>query len=183
MSSETLRTGVFLDRDDTLIVDKHYLKDPNEIELLPGVKEGLSTLKNAGFCLMIVSNQSGIGRGLLSAQDFFDCQERLMELLGDPKLISGHYFSPYHPTEAQGEYLKESSCRKPGPDMLLQAAQHHSIDLKTSFMVGDKHSDVDAGLAAGCRPILVGSAPAHPEALAHVHSFSEVVETILNADS
>ena len=172
-----------MDRDDTLIIDRHYLKDPDGVELLPCVKEGLIRLKKAGFCLMIVSNQSGIGRGLLTAQDFFACQQRFMELLGDTSLISGHYFSPYHPTEGQGEYLADSSCRKPGPDMLLQAASHHSIDLTASFMVGDKHSDGDAGLAAGCQSILLGSAAPHPDAMAHVHTFSEVVETILNARS
>ena len=114
MTNQSLRPGVFLDRDDTLIYDRHYLKDPNDVDLMPGVKDGLLALKKAGFCLMIVSNQSGIGRGLLTAEDFFACQERLIELLGDPYLISGHYFSPYHPTEGERRVFERLRMPKTG---------------------------------------------------------------------
>ena len=176
------KPAVFFDRDDTLIKDCHYLKDPDLVTPIPGAIEGCKVLHDAGYCLIIVTNQSGIGRGLLTESDFLACQRRLIELFGSNTLFSGHYFCPHHPTEAEPKYKIDCNCRKPKTGLLTQAAKHHHIDLSRSFMVGDKLSDVEAGLNAGCRSILFNSSSRSNAAHAHAKSFDDIVSYILTAD-
>jgi D-glycero-D-manno-heptose 1,7-bisphosphate phosphatase len=135
--------AVFLDRDGTLIRDVGYCSDPAQVELLEGVAESLPALKNDGFSLVIVTNQSGIGRGYFQESDFWNVQNELNRRIGG-NLIEATYFCPELPESA-------SERRKPKPGMILQAARDLGLDLSRSFMVGDKWSDVKAGVSAGVR--------------------------------
>jgi D-glycero-D-manno-heptose 1,7-bisphosphate phosphatase len=125
------------------MVDSGYPSKPEQVQLLAGVKEGLTSLRSAGFTLVIVTNQSGIGRGFFSEIDFWAVQTRLETSLGGD-LISTTYFCPDHPEKA-------SDRRKPAPGMLFEAARNLDLSLGESFMIGDKESDVEAGLNAGVK--------------------------------
>ena len=125
------------------MVDPGYPSKPEQVRLLAGVKEGLASLRSAGFKLLIVTNQSGIGRGFFTETDFWAVQARLGKLLGEA-LISTTYFCPDHPE-------KPSDRRKPAPGMLFEAARDLDVSLGESFMIGDKESDVGAGLNAGVK--------------------------------
>jgi D-glycero-D-manno-heptose 1,7-bisphosphate phosphatase len=135
--------AVFLDRDGTLMVDPGYPSKPEQVKLLAGVKEGLVSLRAAGFNLVIVTNQSGIARAYFSESDFWAVQARLGTLLGED-LINTTYFCPDHPEKA-------SDRRKPAPGMLFEAARDLDVSLGDSFMIGDKESDIQAGLSAGVK--------------------------------
>lgn len=140
-----MRPAAFLDRDGAIIVDKNYLSDPDGVKLLPGAVEGLRLLQAAGYLLIIVTNQSGIGRGMFSAQDAEAVNERLSHILESRGVhITATYYCPHAPTD-------NCDCRKPNPGMFVQAAREHGIDLPKSVTIGDKESDVMAGQAAGCR--------------------------------
>jgi histidinol-phosphate phosphatase family protein len=139
---------VFLDRDGTVIVDRGYLSDPAGVSFEPGAVEALRRLYNAGFGLIFVSNQSGIGRGLMTAAQSEAVHQRVLDLLvaeGIP--ITGSYICPHAPWD-------RCQCRKPSPVLLRQAATEHGIDFAQSFVVGDKKTDVDLGRAVGCRTAL-----------------------------
>ncbi|MDD8046906.1 MAG: HAD family hydrolase [Verrucomicrobiota bacterium] len=154
--SEAVSSGVaavFLDRDGTLIVDKGYLRDPAEIELLPGVVERLRRIQARGYLLVMVTNQSGIGRGYFTEEDLKAQHVRLGMLLAEAGVVlAAMEHCPHQPED-------RCSCRKPKPGMLLRAAERHGIDLERSYMVGDKPSDVDAGAAAGCKTVLIADDP------------------------
>lgn len=143
----SLTPAIFLDRDGTLMVDPGYLSDPALVRLYPDCSAGLAQLKNRGFKTVIVTNQSGIGRGYFTVDAFESVQARFLELLG-PGLIDATYFCPDHPGAA-------SERRKPAPGMLLEAARDLGLDLSRSWMIGDKAADMEAGRRAGVRAILV----------------------------
>jgi D-glycero-D-manno-heptose 1,7-bisphosphate phosphatase len=150
------RRAVFLDRDGTVIRDVEYLRDPDQIELLDGCELALNLLRKASFELVIVSNQSGVARGIFDEATARRCNDALLGALGQRGVdILASYFCPFHPSANVERYRRESECRKPRPGMLLRAAEEHGIDLSGSFMIGDKKSDVLAGRAAGCASILV----------------------------
>jgi D-glycero-D-manno-heptose 1,7-bisphosphate phosphatase len=125
------------------MADPGYPSKPEQVQVLDEVKEGLVLLRSAGFKLVIVTNQSGIGRGFFTETDFWSVNARLETLLGRGQ-ISATYFCPDHPE-------KTSDRRKPAPGMLLEAAQDLNIRLGDSFMIGDKESDIEAGLNAGVK--------------------------------
>ena len=144
-------SAVFLDRDGVINVDHGYVSTWEQFEFLPGASEALRELQDAGYLLIIVSNQSGIGRGYYSERDLHRLNQAIAEHL-DSTLgvtLSGFYHCPHHPTEAEGEFRQQCDCRKPAPGMIRQAALDHGIDVKTSLLVGDKDSDIEAGRAAG----------------------------------
>lgn len=137
----------FLDRDGTIIVDAHYPKDPEQVCLVPGAAAALRQLAEWGFALVVVSNQSGIGRGLVTPAEAAAVHERFVALLAEQGVrLAGSYYCPHGPAAG-------CACRKPLPGMLRQAAAELRLDLARSFMVGDKESDLEAGQAAGCRTI------------------------------
>ena len=149
--STTLRPAVFLDRDGTLIREKEYLADPAGVILLEGVPEALRRLREAGFALVVVTNQSGIARGLYSLADYHAVARRLDEVLaGEGVLPDATYFCPHHP-----EFTGPCNCRKPLPGMYLQAAEELRLDLAASFYVGDRIKDVLPAKELGGRGILV----------------------------
>ena len=146
-----LQKAVYLDRDGTIIIDKVYLSDPAEVELIQGVGEALATLSELGYLLVLITNQSGIGRGLFSEQAVESQHERLQELLAHYNVqLDLVKFCPHKPED-------HCACRKPSPKMLVDAAKILDIDLNDSFMIGDKSCDVLAGRRAGCKTILIGS--------------------------
>ncbi len=148
--------AIFLDRDGTINVEKNYLIDPTEFEFIPGVPQALKSLQSVGYLLIVVTNQSGIGRGFFSKEQVERLHQHMLDLLvREGVQIDAIYFCPHHPTAGDGDYLQDCDCRKGKPGMLLKAADELKIDLKRSFMVGDKKADLDAGLSAGCCPILV----------------------------
>ncbi len=141
------QAAIFLDRDGTLMHEVNYCRDPAEVRLFDGVNGALRRLKTAGFLLVIITNQSGIARDLLTEVDFQKVQARLLGLIGDD-LIAATYMCPDGPAG-------ESGRRKPSPAMVQEAARDLGIDLSRSWFIGDKAIDVQCGLAAGTRAVLV----------------------------
>lgn len=154
--------AVFLDRDDTLIDDPGYINHPDQVELLPGAVEALVQLRKMGYKLIVVSNQSGVARGIVSEDVLEHIHQRLRELLGRGNAhLDAIYYCPYHPEGVIEDYRAESDLRKPNPGMLLRAADELKIDLSESWMIGDSYRDVIAGKRAGCKTVLINS-PAKP---------------------
>jgi len=147
---------VFLDRDNTLIEDPGYINDPSQVKLLPGVGKALNQLNSMGYKLIVVSNQSGVARGIITETALKKIHQKLRDLLShDNVLLDEIYCCPYHPEGVVPKYTKESDLRKPKPGMLLQAAEEMEIDFERSWMIGDAYCDVAAGAQAGCKTILI----------------------------
>ena len=146
-----MTSAVFLDRDGVINVDHGYVSTWERFEFLPGVPDALRELQDAGYLLIVVSNQSGIGRGYYCEADVESLNQAIAQHLGSTVgvTLSEFYHCPHHPTEAEGEFCRQCDCRKPAPGMIRQAVLDHGIDLKTSLLVGDKDSDIEAGRAAG----------------------------------
>jgi D-glycero-D-manno-heptose 1,7-bisphosphate phosphatase len=151
-----LKRAVFLDRDGTINAEKEYLHRTEDFEFIPGAPQAIKLLNDAGFCIVVVTNQSGVARG------YYDeaAVERLhrhmdAELARFGARVDAYYFCPHHPDHGSGEYTRACACRKPLPGMLVQAAADLAVDLTESWIIGDKLADVEAGLRAGCRPLLV----------------------------
>jgi D-glycero-D-manno-heptose 1,7-bisphosphate phosphatase len=154
------RPAVFLDRDGTIIEDREYLADPSQVRLLPGAAQAIRRLNATGLLTLVVTNQSGIARGLLSEADYHRTERRLDELLEDSGAhVDGYYFCPHLP-----EVSGACQCRKPGTLLYRQAAQRFDIDLGRSWWVGDRARDVLPAAEFGARGILVLGEMAAPEA-------------------
>lgn len=150
------RRAVFLDRDGTINVEKNYLHEIDEFEFIPGAQEAIKKLKDAGFLVIVVSNQSGIARGYFDESEVESLHQHIQEeLAGCGTSIDAFYFCPHHPVKGLGPYKVQCECRKGSPGMLLQAARDYDVDLSRSFMVGDKLADIEAGKRAGCQCLLV----------------------------
>lgn len=141
--------AVFLDRDGTIIRDVGYPKDPRQVQLLPGIVEALRSLIDFGYKLVVISNQSGIGRGIITFEEMNQVNAKLISILKRHEIyFNSIYYCPHAPEE-------QCNCRKPSPEMILKAANELDINLSLSFMVGDKLSDVETGKRAGCGTILL----------------------------
>jgi len=161
--------AVFLDRDGTIMEDREYLDDPAGVKLLPGAELAIKSLSQAGYKIVVVTNQSGVARGLLSEETLRKIHEELQRQLAEKGAkLDGIYSCPFHPEGTVEEYAMESSLRKPAPGMLLKAAEELDIDLSSSWMVGDSGRDIEAGRAAGCRTILIRT-PARPHSATTEH--------------
>lgn len=135
--------NALIDRDGTIIVEKHYLHDPEQVELVPGARDALVRLKRAGIRLYVVTNQSGIGRGLYEEKDFLAVQKRLAELLGPHDVsFDGVSFCPHSPEE-------RCACRKPQAGMWEDLCTQHGLKPSETVMIGDNASDVAFGLGCG----------------------------------
>ncbi|UCE98736.1 MAG: HAD family hydrolase [Planctomycetota bacterium] len=153
--------AIFLDRDDTLIEDPGYINHPDQVKLLDGVTEALAELKAMGYKLIVVSNQSAVARGIVSEKVLGQIHDRLKQLLAEKGTsLDRIYYCPYHPDGVIPKYRKESDWRKPNPGMLLTAADELNLDLGQSWVVGNSDSDIQAGLRAGCKTILIDH-PSH----------------------
>ncbi len=138
-----MRKAVFLDRDGTIIKEKNYIGDPAEVELEERAAQGLAMMQEMGLVLVVVSNQSGVGRGLLSEEQVRAVDKRVEELLDAYRVKIAAFYHCFHSPE------ENCSCRKPQPGLLLKAAEELNIDVESSFMIGDKCSDIEAGKRAG----------------------------------
>jgi len=146
-----LRPAVFVDRDGTLMVEREYLADPAGVEMVDGATEALDALREAGYALVVVTNQSGIARGLYTEDDYRRVAARLDQVLDERGVpVDGTYYCPHHP-----DFTGPCTCRKPGTGMYEQAARDLDLDLAASWYVGDKVADVLPALTLGGRGILV----------------------------
>lgn len=163
--------AVFFDRDGTLMEEVCYCNDPAKVRAFPGTAQALRQLKEAGFKNIIITNQSGIGRGRITPEQFEAVQQALLEQLG-PDTIDATYFCPDTPDQP-------STRRKPLPGMVLEAIADHGIDPSRSFFIGDKSADIECGRAAGARTVLVetGYGAEQDDCNPH-HRFPDVVAAV-----
>lgn len=148
-----LRKAIFLDRDGTINEECDYLFRIEDCRFIPGVAEAIKRFNDAGLLVVVVTNQSGVARGFYGVADIVALHGWMEgQLAAGGARIDAWYYCPHHPEYGD---ITDCDCRKPFPGMLLQAAAEHGIDLASSWMVGDKDADIEAGIAAGCRPLLV----------------------------
>lgn len=166
------RRAVFLDRDGVLIEAVDYLSDPRLVKLVPGAARAVVRLRNAGFKVVVVSNQSGAARGLFSLAMLSRIHRKLRaDLAAEGARLDALYFCPHHPEGKVQRLRRNCLCRKPFPGMIRQAVRRFRLSVADCFMVGDSTADLEAARRAGCRPLLVrtgyggkdGAWPAVPE--------------------
>ncbi len=167
--------AVFLDRDGTLMREVNYCSDPKDVEIFPDVPEALVRLRNAGYKLIVISNQAGIGRGYFTEADYRLVEAEVARKVR-PAIFDAVYFCPDHPDLA-------TERRKPGIGMILEAQRDHHLDLARSFFIGDKAIDIECGRNAGVRTILVktgyGAKETHADPDWIAEDFSAAADTVL----
>lgn len=142
--------AVFLDRDGVINIDHSYVHKVEDFDFMPGIFELCRYLKQRGYKLIIATNQSGIGRGYYSENDFLKLSDWMKAQFTENQCeIDALYYSPYHPEKAKAPYLKKSECRKPAPGMLLQAIKDFDLEPGDCAMIGDNETDIQAAKAAG----------------------------------
>lgn len=150
-----MRPAVFFDRDGVLNVEKNYLHQPEMFVWQPGAPEAIAWLKQQGYLVIVVTNQSGIARGYYTENDMHALHAHIQDLLRPlDSAIDAFYFCPHLPNAPLPAYAKTCNCRKPNPGMIKQALADYDIDADRSFLVGDKPSDLEAAQAAGIRGYL-----------------------------
>ncbi len=157
MTTEDKRqTAVFLDRDGTINEEVGYLDRMEKLRLLPGAAEAIRLINESGMKAVVVTNQSGVARGIFDEAFVDEVHAHLREMLGEQgAFLDGVYFCPHHPTEGRGRYLRSCDCRKPAPGLLLRAAQELSLDPERSTMIGDTLKDIETAARIGVRGLLV----------------------------
>jgi len=145
--------AVFLDKDGTLIEDVPYNVNPERVSLCPGALAGVQRLHDAGYVLIVITNQSGVARGYFPEAALAPLEQHLRALLGVP--LTGFYYCPHHPDGTVPDYAIACACRKPEPGLLLRAAVAHGLDLSRSWLIGDILNDIEAAHRAGCRAVLI----------------------------
>jgi D-glycero-D-manno-heptose 1,7-bisphosphate phosphatase len=155
-----MNKAVFLDRDGTIIEDVGYLNTPAAIKFLPGSLEAIKKLKEAGYKVVVITNQAGVARGLVT-EDLLQTIDKVMHrlILNSGTHLDGIYYCPHHPEHGHYPYKQACECRKPHPGLIKRAQRDLKIDLAESFMVGDKTSDIKAGKTAGVKTVYVESGP------------------------
>jgi histidinol-phosphate phosphatase family protein len=176
------RRAVFFDRDGTLIEHVHYLSDPRDVRLLPGAAEALQRFRGAGFACVVVTNQSAIGRGMLTEARLHEIHDEMSrQLAAEGVAVDAIYFCPEAPAGGDRTAV-EHGDRKPGPGMLIRAAGEMGLDLASSWMVGDMISDVLAGINAGCQgSILVRTGQGLTDAEARIEANYRTADGLLDA--
>lgn len=169
------RPGVFLDRDGTLIADQDYPGDAERVRLLPGAAEAVVRFNRAGLPVVVVTNQSGIGRGYITEAQFRAVQARMESLLAaEGAHVDGTYFCPHSPDQSP-----PCACRKPAPGLYLQAAREHGLDVARSVYVGDRLRDLLPGIEfGGATFLIVGT---EPDAVAKPPAGVRIVESLAEA--
>ncbi|MFH1580276.1 MAG: HAD family hydrolase [Thermoplasmatota archaeon] len=141
--------AVFVDRDGTICFDKHYMSDPADIDLIPTVADGIKKLNEADIPVVVVTNQSGVGRGYFTEEGLHAMHDRLRQILAaHGAKLDDIFYCPHRPDEG-------CSCRKPKPGMLLRAKEKHGFDIAKSFVIGDRMLDVEMAHAVGAKAVLV----------------------------
>lgn len=175
-----MKRAVFLDRDGTINLERDYLYRIEDFEFVPGAPEAIRLLNDAGILVVVVTNQSGVARGYYTEDDVEILHRHIareLEVFG--ARVDAWQYCPHHPA-GKGSYSLPCRCRKPLPGMLLDAAGRLAIDLESSVMIGDKRADIEAAIAAGCRPILVRSGYGAAEE-AHLPDGVDVFDDLLAA--
>ncbi|MQA89544.1 MAG: HAD-IIIA family hydrolase [Gemmatimonas sp.] len=179
---QPLRPAVFLDRDGTLIEDRNYLSRPDDVALLPGAADAVGWLNRAGVPVIVVTNQSGIGRGYFGEREYEAVADRIDALFREAGArLDACYFCPHAPDSSPA-----CNCRKPRPGLFLRAAREHSIELGNSYFIGDRLRDVLPGVPLGGSGFLIGSAAVAenleiPASITRVDSVREAAERVLAA--
>ena len=157
MKTETKRrAAVFLDRDGTINEEVGYLDRPEKLRLVPGAAEAIRLINESGMKAVVVTNQSGVARGIFDEAFVDEVHAQLREMLREERAsLDGFYFCPHHPTEGRGKYLLNCDCRKPAPGLLLRAVEELSLDPEHSYMIGDTLKDIEAASRIGVQGILV----------------------------
>ena len=145
-----VRKVVFLDRDGTIIDNQGDVGDPKDVTIIPGVADAISSLSNAGWLVLVVTNQAGVARGVFTEDDITIGHDYIDTLIGP---IERYYYCCHHPEGDLEEWRASHPWRKPSPGMLLQAIEDYDIDVEASWMIGDTLRDIQAGQAAGCKTI------------------------------
>ncbi len=174
--------AIFLDRDGTLVPDDELAGNPDRIRLLEGVPAALRRLHDAGFRLVVATNQGGVARGRFTEADVDLVHRRLSDMIdqatGLKRTVERFYYCPFHPKGTVPEYAREHPWRKPRPGMLRQAAQDMELDLDRSWLIGDAPRDIAAGRAAGIRTILVSRDKARIADAAPDYSAATLAEAV-----
>jgi histidinol-phosphate phosphatase family protein len=169
-----LRPAAFLDRDGTIIEDVDFISRPEDARLLPGVADAIGLLNDAGVLVIVVSNQSGLGRGYFTYDEFERVHARIEELLGVRGAhLDATYICPHSPDAAT-----PCACRKPGVELFERAARDHGIDLARSWYAGDKWRDVEPALKLGGRGFLISAPSTPPDDLARARSMGMVSDSL-----
>ncbi len=177
-----MNKAVFLDRDGTINVDKDYLYKKEQFEYLPGAVEGLKKLCAEGFLLIVITNQSGIGRGLYTETDYRILDEWMMaDLFSKGVNISASYYCPHHPNADILEYRCECKCRKPGTELFWRAQKEFDIDMSKSFAIGDRMRDLTICKEAPVKGILFGTDNEGVDEINCCAGWGEAVEIVLES--
>ncbi|MEW6997970.1 D-glycero-beta-D-manno-heptose 1,7-bisphosphate 7-phosphatase [Colwelliaceae bacterium BS250] len=145
-----MNKALFLDRDGIINIDHGYVYKSEQFQFVDGIFEVCLHAQTLGYQLIVITNQSGIARGMYSEDDFLQLSKWMkQQFIKEGVVITDVYFCPHHPTKGKGSYKTECDCRKPEPGMILKAAEKHHIDLKQSIFIGDKVSDIKAAENAG----------------------------------
>ena len=173
----TARPALFSDRDGTLIRDTHFLREPAKVELIPGAVETLKRFRDAGFALVVVTNQSGIARGLITEREYEAVRARLDELLADQGVVlDASLHCPHHP-----DHGGRCECRKPGTLLFEQARDRLGLDLSSSVLIGDRWRDVAPAIPLGARGILVAGTETPHEDVEMARGAVDVVNRLADA--
>jgi D-glycero-D-manno-heptose 1,7-bisphosphate phosphatase len=156
MNGKNRQVAIFLDRDGTINEEIGYMDRMEKLRLIPGAAKAIRLINASGMKAVVVTNQSGVARGIFTESFVAEIHARLGEMLrAEGASVDGIYFCPHHPTDGRGDYLRECECRKPAPGLLLRAAAELHLDPVRSYMVGDTLKDIEAGVRAGAEGILV----------------------------
>lgn len=144
------KKAVFLDRDGVINVEKNYVHKIEDFEFMDGIFNLLRFFQEKGYLLIIITNQAGIGRGYYTEKQFHILNDWMLQQFENENIqITKVYYCPYHPEHGLGDYKRDSFDRKPNPGMILKAAKEFNVDLRQSILIGDKQSDIQAGVSAG----------------------------------
>ncbi len=159
-----MTAAAFLDRDGVINLDRAYVHRWEDFVFVPGAIDAISRLADAGYRIVIVTNQSGIARGFYAEEQYFELTHRMLAVFAEQGIeITGVYHCPHHPAGSVKAFARDCDCRKPGPGMLLRAAAEHGLSLADSILIGDRSSDIAAARSAGVgRAFLVRSDHVEP---------------------
>ena len=178
--------AVFVDRDGTMIEDVGFLDRLERLKLFPYTVDALRLLKRAGFRIVVVTSQNGVAQGMLTEEFLAEAHAHLSRVLeAAGASVDGYYYCPHSPYATVERYRVDCECRKPKPGMILAAAREHGLDLPRSFVIGDRWRDIEMGLAAGTRALLVETGYGRSEAARRPQHMAGVptVATLIDAAS
>lgn len=182
-----LRPALFLDRDGIMVLDKGYMGHPHEAELIAGISDLLTWARDQRWCVVVVSNQSGVARGLFGPQDVERFHDRISDLLREAgsAVPDAYYYCPHHPEGVVPAWTGQCECRKPGTAMIERACSEHGLDRKRSYLLGDRESDIECAVRAGLAgsiQVQVGLGrvvgPWHPRATRRTSTLVEALEVL-----